>query len=152
MTAVSFTKIPDFVEALAEGEFNLGANTIQMAMSNTAPGSETSDPTATGNGVLANVTQIAYTNYTDDLTVDRVMEGVTSVEAGGTYTFNFNDFIITASGGAIAQFRYLYFFDQTSATPDDQLIALFDFGSAIDLLDTQTLTFTVNASGFLTIA
>lgn len=147
----TFTTIPDFLEGPLEAEHNLASDTIQMALSNTAPSAETNDPTTTGNGILANVTQISYTNYTDDMAVDRVLEGVTSDEASGTYKFDANDIVITASGGAIATFRYIYLFNQTSTTPDDQLIGVWDHGSAIDLADGESATITWNANGILTL-
>jgi len=149
----TFTKIADFVEGGMEQEHFLGAggNVIEVALSNTAPGSEAPDPTTTGNGILANVTQIAYTNYTDSLGTDRVLESVTSVEASGVWTFDAADFTITASGGAIATWRYLYVFNQTSTTPDDQLIGVWDHGLAIDLANGETANINVNASGLITI-
>lgn len=148
----TFTKIADFVEGAMEGEHNLASNTLMIALSNTAPGSESSNPTASGNGILANVTQIAYTNYSDDLTVDRTVESVTSNESGGTYTLDFADFVITASGGAIADFRYIYLYNDTSTTPDDQLICVWDHGSTISLASGDSANINVNASGVLTIA
>lgn len=146
------TKIADFVEAVSEGTHNLGADTLQLALSNTAPGAETSDPTATGNGILANVTQISYANYTDDMTVDRVLEGVTSNEAGGTYTLDANDLTITASGGAIAPFQYIYLFNQSATSPTDALVLLIDNQSAISLADGESVLISFNAAGILTLA
>lgn len=145
-------KIADFAEAIAEKVHNLASDSIRIALSNTAPAAEASNPTATGNGVLANVTQISYTNYSDNLTVDRVLESVTSDEAGGTWTLDAGNFIITASGGALASFRYIYIYNDTPTSPADPLIAVFDHGSAISLADTQTATITVNVSGLATIA
>ena len=58
----TYTKIPDFVEHLAEQVHDLGSDTLTVALSNTAPGSESTDPTGDGDGVLANVTQVSYTN------------------------------------------------------------------------------------------
>lgn len=110
----TYTKIQDWVEYMAEGA-NLGSDTFAIALSNTAPSAEGSNPTLSGNGLLANVTQISYTNYTDDLTVDRVLESVTSTESGGTLTFDAADFTITASGGSLATFRYIYIYDDTLA-------------------------------------
>lgn len=147
----TFTKIADFVEGGMEAEHNLASDTIQVALSNTAPGSEAPIPTSSGNGILANVTEISYTNYTDNLTVDRVLESVTSDESGGVWTFDAGDFTITASGGALATWRYLYVFNQTSTTPDDQLIGVWDHGSAIDLASGETANVNVNASGLITI-
>ena len=84
------TKIADFTEHLGNGVHNLSTGSIRIALSNTAPGSEASNPTADGNGTLASVTQIAYTNYEDTLTVDRIavvvgasIKVVTTVEYGG---------------------------------------------------------------------
>lgn len=148
----TFTKIPDFIESAMEGEFILGtAGSLEIALSNTAPGSEGSPPTTTGNGILANVTQIAYTNYADDMAVDRVLEGITSVEAGGVYTLDANDIVITATGGALAAFQYVYVFDQVSTTPTDSLIAVWDHGSAISLATGESATIAWNASGLLTV-
>lgn len=145
----TFTKIADFIEAAMEKSHNLASDTLQIALSNTAPASETSNPTASGNGILANVTQISYTNYTDDMTVDRVLEGVTSNESGGTYTLDANNIVITASGGALATFRYIYIFNNTAT--NDELIAVWDHGSGITLGDGDSATITWNASGLFTV-
>lgn len=148
----TFTKINDFLEGINEAEHNLAADTLQIALSNTAPSAEVSDPTLSGNGVLPNVTEISYTNYSDDMAVDRVLEGVTSDESGGTYTLDANDIVITASGGAIATFRYVYLFNQTSSAPADQLIGVWDHGSAIDLANGESATIAWNASGIFTLS
>ena len=149
----TFTKIADFVEAGMEQEIDfITSATISIALSNTAPSSESPVPTSTGNGILANVTQISYTNYSDSLGVDRVLESVTSVESGGTWTFDAADFTITASGGAIATWRYLYIFDQDGTSPTDPLIGVWDHGSAIDLATGETANININASGLITIA
>lgn len=146
----TFIKINDWLVNLANAA-DMNADTFRLALSNTAPAAEVSNPTADGNGVLANVTQIAYTNYSDDLTVDRQLEAVTSAQAGGVYTFDFGDVVITASGGAIADFRYIYVYDDTVAAPADPLVAVWDHGSAISLAEGSSATITVNASGAFTI-
>lgn len=150
--AITFSKVADFIEAAMEGVHNLSSNTLKLALSNTAPGSESSNPLSTGNGVVANVTQIAYTNYTDDMGTDRVLENVTSDESGGTYTLDADDITITASGGAIAQFRYVYLFNDTPTSPADPLICMWDMGAAIDIADGNSITLQFNASGILTVA
>lgn len=160
MATATFTKINDFVENLANA-IDANADTFCIALSNTAPGSETPNvPTADNNGVLGNVTQIdavsdfttAYTNYTDSLTTDRQLESVTSSQTSGTYTLDAADFTITASGGAISTWRYFYIGDDTVATPADPLVGVWDYGSAIDLADGDTANINFNASGILTIA
>ena len=57
----SFNKVNDFVEN-AVHNMDLASDQLVVALSNTAPGSEASDPTSDGNGILGNVTQISYTN------------------------------------------------------------------------------------------
>ena len=145
----TYTKIQDWVESLVEGA-NLGSDTFAIALSNTAPASESSNPTLSGNGVIANVTQISYTNYTDDLTADRVLESVTSTESSGTLTFDAGNFTITASGGAIADFRYIYIYDDTLAS--DPLVAVWDNGAAISLASGDSASINFNASGIFTLA
>lgn len=152
MATWTFTKINDWLDNLADADVDADADTFMIALSNTAPSAETSDPTTDGNGVLANVTQIAYTNYTDSLTTDRTLESVTSSQAAGTYTFDAADFTITASGGPIATFQYLYIYDDTATAPADPLVGVWDAGSAIDLADGDTLNVNFNASGIYTIA
>lgn len=150
--AVTFTKMPNFIEHCAEKVHNLSADSIRIALSNTAPASEASNPTTAGNGVLANVTQISYTNYTDNLTVDRVLESVTSSVSGSTYTFDAGDVVITASGGALATFQYIYVYNDTPTSPADPLICLIDNGAAITLASGESATIAWNASGVLTVA
>lgn len=145
------TKIADWIENLGT-VVNASSDTFKVALSNTAPASESSNPTATGNGVLANVTQISYTNYSDNLTVDRTLESVTFAESGGTTKFDAGDFIITASGGALATFRYIYVYDDTPTSPADPLVGVWDHGSGITLADTQTATITFHANGLFTVA
>lgn len=143
--------IGDFLENLANAML-LDTDTVMMALSNTAPASESSNPTADSNGVLANVTQVAYTNYADTLTTDRTLESVSSSATSGTYTLDVGDFTYSASGGALATHRYIYFYDDTPTTPADPLIRVWDQGSAISLADGDSASVTVNASGVLTIA
>jgi hypothetical protein len=72
-------------------------------------------PVAT-NSVLANLTEIAYTNLSArDLTT------ATSSETSGTYTQLFNDLVLTASG-AVATFRYVVIYNNTPTSPADPLL------------------------------
>lgn len=146
------TKVRDFVEDLAEKVHNLGSDSLAIALSNTAPGSESSNPTLSGNGVLANVTQISYTNYSDDMTVDRRLQSVTSTESSGTYTLDAADITITASGGALPTFRYIYLYNDTPTSPADPLILVIDNEAGITLASGESVTLQFNGSGILTLA
>lgn len=141
----TFNKVNDFVEDALNGAHDLSSDTLQIALSNTAPTSESSNPLQDGNGVLSNVTQVAYTNYSDDLTTDRVLEGVTVSLSTGTVTLSANDFTITASGGSLASFRYVYVFNQTAT--NDELICMWDQGSAISLANGESVTLDFGSDG-----
>ena len=141
----SFNKINDFVEDLGNGLHDFDTDVFKYALSNTAPASETSNPTADGNGVLANVTEIAYTNLVEDRTVSNTVVTLSS----GTASFDGDDEVLTASGGSVGPFRYIYLYND-SAT-GDPLIGYWDYGSALTLADGETLTLTVDTV-FLTIA
>lgn len=57
----AFTKANDWVENESE-VVDLDGDQFLVALSNTAPASETNNPLTDTKGVLANVTQISYTN------------------------------------------------------------------------------------------
>ncbi|MHC4073156.1 MAG: hypothetical protein ACYTGS_14160, partial [Planctomycetota bacterium] len=69
-----------------------------------------SNPLLDGNGVLANLTEIVYTNLST-----RALVINTSSVASGTYTINFTDLVLSATG-AVATFRYVYVFNQSMVT------------------------------------
>lgn len=132
----AFNKFDSFVEALAEKVHNLGADTLTVALTNTAP--------VAGNTVLANITEISYTNLSS-----RVLTSVTSSQASGTYTLDAADLVLTASG-TVPTFRYVVLYNDTATS--DELIGYYDYGSAVDLLNGETFTITFDASGILTLA
>jgi hypothetical protein len=139
---VAFTKLNGFVEHLAEGVHNLGTGALTLALSNTAPGSEASPPTLlTANCILANVTQISYTNLSS-----RVLTTASSAQSSGTYALSVNDLVLTASGGSVGPFRYFYIYNDTPTSPADPLIGYYDYGTSITLADTETVTFDVGAN------
>ena len=130
----SFNKINDFVENAVEG-MNLGTDTLTIALSNTAPASESSNPTADSNGILANVTQISYTNLSS-----RNLANVTSAQASGTYKLSADDLTLTASGGSVGPFQYIYIYNDTVSSPADPLVGYYDYGSALTLNDGDSFT------------
>jgi hypothetical protein len=145
----AFNKLPGFVEHMAEGVHNLGTGQLVLALSNTAPGSEGTPPNgSTAACILANVTQISYTNCsTRNLTTSA------SAQSGGTYKLTVNDLVLTASGGTVGPFRYVYVYNDTPTSPADPLIGYYDYGSSITLADTETFTFDADGTnGLLTVA
>lgn len=99
-------------------------------------------PVAT-NSVLADLTQISYTNLSArDLTTS------SSTQSGGTYSLVLADLVLTAAGGSVATFRYVVTYDNTPTSPADPLVCWHDYGGNVTLLDGETFTFDLGASLF----
>lgn len=131
----AFVKLPGFVEHLAEKVHNLGSDQLALALSNTAPGSEATPPSgATAACVLANVTQISYTNISS-----RNLITASSTQTSGTYRLVISDLTLTASG-TVGPFRYVYIYNDTPTSPADPLIGYYDYGSSLTLYNGETLT------------
>ena len=136
----TLTKINDFVEHVAEGVHNLGTNQLVVALSNTTPGSETpTAPTADGGGVLANVTQVAYTNLSS-----RNLTTSSSSQTGGTYRLVLADLTLTSTGGSTGPFRYIYVYNSAGTGQTNPLIGYYDYGSALTLNNGESLTIDFN--------
>lgn len=145
----TFNKLDGFVEHLAEGVHNLGTGALTIALSNTAPGSESTPPTgSTAACILANVTQVAYTFLST-----RAITTSTSAQTSGTYKLVLTDLVLTSTGGTTGPFRYVYIYNDTPTSPADPLIGYYDYGSSISLLTTETLTIDFDGTnGVLTVA
>lgn len=146
----AFTKLNGFVEQLAKGYHgNLSTATLQVALSNTAPGSESTPPTgAETTAILANVTQVSYTNCST-----RTLTTTSCVQTSGTLKLILADLILTASGGTVGPFRYIYIVNTSSTTRTNALIGYYDYGSSVTLNDTETFTIDLdNTNGLLTLA
>lgn len=145
----TFNKLNGFVEHIAEKVHNLGSDTLTIALSNTAPGSETPDPSVnTADCILGNVTQVAYTNLST-----RVLTISASAQASGTYKLTIADITLTSTGGSTGPFRYVYIYNDTPTSPADPLIGYYDYGSAITLADGESLTVNFDGTnGVLTLA
>ena len=140
----SFTKVNDFVVNLANA-MDMNADTFKVALSNTDPTSGTSVVTD-GNGVLANCTEISYTNLSA-----RTLQNVTSTQTGGTYKLSADDLVLTASGGSVAPFRYVVIYNDTPTSPADPIVGYYDYGSSLTLNDGDTFTIDIGANGILTL-
>ena len=144
-----FVKVNRFVDHLVSGVHNftsVGTAAVTVALTNTAPASESTNPLTDGGGLLANLTQIAYTNLST-----RAFATVSKALATGTVTVDLSDLTLTASG-AVATYRYLYIYNDTPTSPADPVIGHFDHGSTITLANTDTHILTIDALGLFTLA
>ena len=133
----TFNKINQFVEDLAHGVHTSDTDQFVVFLTTNA-----NAPVATNN-VLADITQIAYTNLSS-----RNLTTSTSTETGGTYTQLFADLVLTASGGAVATFRHVGIYNDTPTAPADPLVGWYDYGSDLTLADGQSLTIDFTTSTF----
>jgi hypothetical protein len=140
----TFTKHHQFAEDLAKGVHNFTSDstcTVTVALVNAANGVSVS-----ADAVLADITQIAYTNLSA-----RVVTGITCEQSSGTVSLTANDLVLTASGGAVAPFRYVVFYNDDPTSPADPIIGHLDYGSDLTLNDGDALTIDVTTA-FATIA
>lgn len=135
----TFNKINQFVEDVMHGVHDFSADQIVVALTAAA-----NAPVAT-NTVLANLTQIAYTNLSS-----RNVTTASSSETAGTYALSLTDLVLTASG-AVATFRYVAHYNDTPTSPADPLMNWYDYGGDVTLANGETFTIDY-AANFLTLA
>jgi hypothetical protein len=125
---------------LAKKVHNLGSDSIKIALTNAAP--------AATNTILANITEISYTNCSP-----RVLTTTSCAQTSGTLKLILADLVLTASGGPVGPFRYVVIYNDTPTSPAKPLIAWADYGVSLTLNDTESLTVDLdNVTGALTIA
>jgi len=125
----TYVKNYQFVEDLAHKIHDLenDALTYYLTTNAAAP--------AQTNSVIADITEVAYTN----LSTRVAGAPTTSVQTTGTYLLLLPDLVLTASG-AVATFRWVGLYNDTPATPLDPLISYWDYGSDVTLANTETFT------------
>ena len=136
-------KFNQFVEDVAEKVHNLGADTLKVMLTNTAP--------VATNSVKGDLTEISAGNgYSAGGTTSAQSS---SAQTSGTYKIVLADVTFTASGGSIGPFRYPALYNDTPTSPADPLILYWDYGAAITLTDGNSFTVDFSATnGVLTIA
>jgi len=138
----SFNKFNSFVEALAEKKHDLGADTLKVLLTNTAP--------VATNSVKANLTEISAGNgYTAGGNTASV---TSSAQTSGTYKLVLGDPATwTASGGSIGPFRYAVLYNDTAS--NKELIGWWDYGSSITLAAGESFAVDFDpTTGVLTLA
>ncbi len=132
----SYNKFQDFVEQLGKGTHQLHAagHTLNCYLTNNAPSASADAVKAD----LAGITEengYAPADAQNDYT-----------ETGGTGTLTCQDITWTASGGTVGPFQYVVLYNDTAA--NDELIAWWDYGSALTLQDGDSFKVDFGASVF----
>jgi len=132
----TFFKYETFVGDLGDKVHDLDADDLRVFLTN-------STPDAAADSVFLDLTEIGagsgYTAGGDDAQC-------TWAEANGIGTLTGVDIVWTAGGGTIGPFRYAVLYNTTPSSPADPLIASWDYGSSITLLDGETFTVDFGAS------
>jgi len=132
----AFNFFNSFKEALPEKVHNLSSDQLKIALTNVAPSAI--------NTVLADITEIAYTNLSSrDLTVN------SSVQSAGIYSLSIADITLSATGGNVETFRYVIIYNDTAA--GDPLIGWCDYGQSQTVVNGAFFDIVFNSSGLFRI-
>lgn len=125
-----FNKFERFVEDMAEGVHNFGADTLRVFLSNTA--------ILASAGLRVNWTEIAagngYAAGGPAVTIS------SSAQSAGVYRLIGSDLVITAGVGGLGPFRYVVLYNDTPTSPADPGIGWYDAGVAITLAEGESYT------------
>ena len=126
----TYNKVQDYTDQLNRAVHNWASHTFKAALTNTAP-------TGTSTN-FASITEISAGNgySAGGMTLDTV----TLSEASGTAKVTIADEVLTASGGSIGPFRYVYIYNDTATSPADAGVCYYDYGSSITLASGETFT------------
>jgi hypothetical protein len=112
-------KINSFAGDMGKAIFNFSSDSLGVALTDVAP-------TASSH-VLADITEISYTNLSS-----RTLASVTwTNSATTTWNLKAANLTLTSSTGAVAQFRYIVFYDITAASKN--IVGWVDYGSEINM-------------------
>lgn len=136
----SFVKYQQFAVDLAAGVHTLttAGSQLKVCLSNTAP-------TVATDAVLADVTQIAYTNITETMPADTTNVGAET--PGGTWDVSGTDITLNATGN-VATFQYVILYNDTPTSPADPLIGYWDYGSSVSMVSGDSFTINFGANIF----
>jgi len=133
----------EFFGDIGKGVHNLSTGSLKVALSNT-------DLALATGATFSQVTEIAAGNgyAAGGPTLDS--EAWAETGAGtDIWQLTTADEVITAVGGSIGPFRYVYLYNDTPTSPADPLMAKLDYGSSITITDGNTFTIDVGANGWL---
>lgn len=135
----TFNKFNCFVLDLGSKFHALATDTLTIALTDTAP--------TAANTLIANITQITYTNISA-----RTVTTTSFLQSSGTAKLICADLVLTASG-AVGPFRYVVLYNSSTTAATGPLIGWYDYGSSISLATSETFTIDFDQiNGVLTIA
>lgn len=128
----TYNKFNDFSEQLTLGVHLFGSNVFKIMLVNSPA------PIST-NTIKSNLTEIAAGN---GYTAGGTTTTITVSETTGTTTVQGTQVVFTASGGSIGPFQYAVLYNDTATNKN--LVAWWDYGSAVTLASGETFTVKFN--------
>lgn len=128
----SFVKFNKFVLNLGNKVFNFGSDSLKVALTNTLPVAATANQ-------LSDITEISYTNCSS-----RAVTTTSYTQSSGTAKLICAQLTLTASGG-VGPFEWVVLYDDTAT--NKELVAFWDYGSAVTLANTDTFLVGFDTSG-----
>jgi hypothetical protein len=129
-----YNKFNQFTKDLIDGKHNFGSNVFKVMLTNTAP--------VVTNQIKAEITEITAINgYSAGGTVTTITESTSS----GVAKVVGSNVVFTATG-SVGPFQYAVLYNDTQTAPAKPLIAWWDYGSSITLVNTETLTVAFDAT------
>jgi len=129
-----YVKFEIFFEDMLKAYHNFSSHVFKVVLTNTAPD-------VVNDVVLADITQIAAVN---GYTAGGATTSIIVSRSGGTAKVTGTGVTFTASGGGVGPFQYAVLYNDTQTSPADPLIAYWDYGAPISLLDTEQFTVSFN--------
>lgn len=121
-----WTKFNVLAADMPNGVHKMGADSLKVALTNTAP--------TPADDTLSDIAQIGSAGGYAPATVTVS----SSAQSGGTYSLQVAAITWTATGADFEPFRYLVLYNDTTA--DDRLIAYIDYGTSYTLPSGQPFT------------
>ena len=128
----TYNKFNDYTNQLDRGTHAWATHSFKIALSNTAP--------TAANAILTDITQITAANgYVSGGNATTI----TVSTATGTSTVQGTQVVFTATG-AVGPFQYAVLYNDTAASKN--LVAWWDYGSAVTLANGDTFTVQFNSA------
>jgi hypothetical protein len=137
----AYVKFEAFTEIQLTTPVDWNTDTIKLALTNTAPNAATGD-------FFNDITEIGAGN---GYTAGGNTLSISVSRSGGVTTITATDSVFTASGGSIGPFRYVIMYKSTGTASTSPLVAYWDYGSSITLLNGETFTADIGAGGLFTL-
>lgn len=133
--AVAFTKTNKFILNLGKRVFDLSADQLKVALTNTAP-------TASTINQYSDITSpLAATNLSGGTPFN--ITTTSFLQTSGVAKLILVDLTLTATG-AVGPFRYVILYDDTAT--NDEVIGYYDYGSAVTMANGDTFVIDFDAS------